>query len=608
MSENLLLMSLSGSAVFLLCWLACRLAGNRLSARWQYTAMKLVPVFLLFPVGPWLQYLGDALKSAAQLPEMQLPLILPEASHGGLPEVVSHTATAVPHALPQLAISPTAHQVLITLWGVCAAAVLVWKFVRFAGFRRRLRQAGLVEPGADTQLLLQNCRQKLGVRKPVQLWISSAAPGPFATGLLHPRIVLPDRAFSQRELQYILLHELTHIKSGDLWVRWISMLAAAVHWWNPAIYLWNRKMVELSEESCDERVVLDWPSRERIDYGRVLLKTACAAAIPEGLTTSISATKLLQRRLSRMFHTRNLTKKQKMISAGVILALLVCGSAAALAVQSPVVIREESEAAGQTSDFASSQGTASDTMEQRDPVPAAPQEDYGEVQEDEASDPPARAEQERAPASSNAAGAQDDADGQNAQSIEPADDHTADTSIYADAVRGDTELILARGGTLLPDNDLGSYREVNGTFYKLFAAKGSTPNVVRVMAEYEVGNWEILNSSEQKIASETLVNGEYPKNSHGESYGSSALANYVGYSPDLIAAVGTHGESGYIRDADTDVIPDLSAEECPHEFMVPLYDSEGEVIGEFAVSCGGHFSGGMTIEEAKEAIAAGLAP
>lgn len=58
MSENLLLMSLSGSAVFLLCWLACRLAGNRLSARWQYTAMKLVPVFLLFPVGPWLQYLA----------------------------------------------------------------------------------------------------------------------------------------------------------------------------------------------------------------------------------------------------------------------------------------------------------------------------------------------------------------------------------------------------------------------------------------------------------------------------------------------------------------------------------------------------------------------
>lgn len=608
MSENLLLMSLSGSAVFLLCWLACRLGGNRLSARWQYTAMKLVPVFLLFPVGPWLQYLGDALKSTAQLPEMQPPLILPEVSHGGLSEVVSNTVTAPPQALPQLVISPTAHQILITLWGVCAAAVLVWKFVRFAGFRRRLRQAGLVEPGADTQFLLQNCCQKLGVRKPVQLWISSAAPGPFATGLLHPRIVLPDRVFSQRELQYILLHELTHIKSGDLWVRWISMLAAAVHWWNPVIYLWNRKMVELSEESCDERVVLDWPSTERIDYGRVLLKTACAAAIPEGLTTSISTTKLLQRRLLRMFHTRNVTKKQKMISAGVILALLVCGSAAALAVQSPVVIREESEAAGQISERTDSQETAPDTREQKDPVPAVPQEDGGEVQEDEAPAPPAEAGQEHAPASAAAAGSEDDADGQNAQSIKPANDHAEDASIYADAVRGDTELILARGGTLLPDNDPESYCEIDGVYYKLFAAKGSTPNMVYMMKEYGVGNWEILNPSKQKNANETLVNGEYPKNSQGESYGSTALANYVGYSPDLIAAVGTHGESGYIRDTDTEALPNLSAEECPHEFMVPLYDSEGTVIGEFAVGCGGHFSGGMTIEEAKEAVAAGLAP
>lgn len=608
MSENLLLMSLSGSAVFLLCWLVCRLAGNRLSARWQYTAMKLVPAFLLFPVGPLLQYLGDAMKSTVQLSEMQPPLILPEVSHGGLPEVASNTVTAAPQAFPQFTISLTAHQILITLWGVCAAAVLIWKFVRFAGFRRRLRQAGLVEPGADTQLLLQNCRQKLGVRKPVQLWISSAAPGPFATGLLHPRIVLPKRAFSQRELQYILLHELTHIKSGDLWVRWISMLAATVHWWNPVIYLWNRKMVELSEESCDECVVLDWPSRERINYGQVLLKTACAVTLPEGLTTSISTTKLLQRRLLRMFHTRNLTRKQKMISAGVILALLVCGSAVALAVQSPVVIQEESEPTGQTSDLAISQESAANATEQKDSVPAAPPEDAGEVQEDETSDPPARAEQEHSMASAAAAGSQDDADEQNTQSITSTDDHAANASIYANAVGGNTELILSRGGTLLPDNDPESYCQIDGIYYKYFIGKSNIPNVVARMREYEVGNWELLYPSQQKLASETLVNGEYPKNSHGESYGSSVLCGFVGYYPDLYSARGVGGQSGYIRERDILALPSLSAEECPHEFMVPLYDSEGEIIGEYAVGCGGHFSGGMTIEEAKEAVAAGLAP
>ena len=44
---------------------------------------------------------------------------------------------------------------------------------------------------------------------------------------------------------------------------------------------------------------------------------------------------------------------------------------------------------------------------------------------------------------------------------------------------------------------------------------------------------------------------------------------------------------------------------CPHEFHLSLYDSEHQVIGTYSVSCGGHYSGGMNIEEAKEAVARG---
>jgi hypothetical protein len=104
---------------------------------------------------------------------------------------------------------------------------------------------------------------------------------------------------------------------------------------------------------------------------------------------------------------------------------------------------------------------------------------------------------------------------------------------------------------------------------------------------------------------DTLVNGEYPKNSHGEAYGYDALQNYVGYSPDLRKTVGTHGESGYFRDADILALPSLSADECHHTFLVPLYDSEGNAIGDYEVSCGGHFNGGMTVGEAKESLANG---
>ena len=83
------------------------------------------------------------------------------------------------------------------------------------------------------------------------------------------------------------------------------------------------------------------------------------------------------------------------------------------------------------------------------------------------------------------------------------------------------------------------------------------------------------------------------------------LSSFVGYVPDLVSAVGTQGESGYIRMAETKTLPMLLEKDCPHEFIVPLYDSEGTAIGEFSVGCGGHHSETMTLEEAREAALKG---
>ena len=49
-----------------------------------------------------------------------------------------------------------------------------------------------------------------------------------------------------------------------------------------------------------------------------------------------------------------------------------------------------------------------------------------------------------------------------------------------------------------------------------------------------------------KAAMEWLVDGDYPRNSLGETYGSGLCASIVGYEPDLIAAVSDDGTEGYI--------------------------------------------------------------
>mgnify|MGYP000819987563 FL=1 len=237
MTELLFLMSMSASVLILLCFLLFRLTENRLSARQQYTAMKFVLIFLLLPIGPCLSFFNIVLQEAAQIPSSEMMPVLPATSGLRLPDAVPGAAPTEAAALPQLPISSATGQVFTALWGLCAAAILIYKFLRFTKFKRCLRQAGLLEVSPDTQLIFRTCLQKLHIRRAIRIQLSSAVPTPFATGLLKPVIILPGRDFSNREQQYILLHELTHIKFGDLWIRWLSMFASAVHWWLSLIHI-----------------------------------------------------------------------------------------------------------------------------------------------------------------------------------------------------------------------------------------------------------------------------------------------------------------------------------------------------------------------------------
>lgn len=97
-------------------------------------------------------------------------------------------------------------------------------------------------------------------------------------------------------------------------------------------------------------------------------------------------------------------------------------------------------------------------------------------------------------------------------------------------------------------------------------------------------------------ADKGLVNGEYPVNANGETYGHAILKSLVGYEPDLIQAVNRDGLIGYVRNSDTPVVT-VDAETGDDMYQVPLYDKDGQVIGSF------DFGGGGQIEIAGKSVA-----
>ena len=169
------------------------------------------------------------------------------------------------------------------------------------------------------------------------------------------------------------------------------------------------------------------------------------------------------------------------------------------------------------------------------------------------------------------------------------------------ALRGDAALIRSRGGTLLPDNEPSSYTGINDKVYKVFLDRNGQKRV-----EYFVGNPNTLHASDAGLLGDLMESGDYRRNSKGESYGHLTLSDYVGYDPELVYLAEYPQEdrpAGYFRASEREAVPNLPKDQCPHNFTIPLYDSEGTVIGEYKVACRGHDDmSGMTIEDAKAAL------
>lgn len=86
----------------------------------------------------------------------------------------------------------------------------------------------------------------------------------------------------------------------------------------------------------------------------------------------------------------------------------------------------------------------------------------------------------------------------------------------------------------------------------------------------------------------SLINGNFPKNVRGETYGTALMAEVVGEMPDLQAAIGTNDQEGYVRTSDLSHPKFETPQDAlewqktqPDSYYIPLYDFQGNEIGSF---------------------------
>lgn len=119
-------------------------------------------------------------------------------------------------------------------------------------------------------------RLHLSKHKRPKVVLSKKVKCPAVFGVFNPVLLMPADKFSslkRSDLENILLHELAHIKRGDLWVHGVFMCLQIAYWFNPLLWLIRRPLQNLRELCCDATVA-KLLREKTYCYRETLLETA----------------------------------------------------------------------------------------------------------------------------------------------------------------------------------------------------------------------------------------------------------------------------------------------------------------------------------------------
>ena len=282
-------LTLGGSAaVFLLAW-AGRSTRARYGAKWRCWGWLLLCLRLAVPLP--LAFQGEARApiqvdvpnppavvqqpTAPNSPGSESTPVLPDApQHGQAQPGPSGEDSAAPPPIspaPGKWRSADLSLILIAVWLTGAAVMLVWNGAAHLRFLRWLHRWSSPVDNWDAVDAFNYLGDQLGLHRRPRLLMCQGLKVPILAGTLRPAILLPQGKITGEELGFSLLHELTHYRRGDIWLKTLAMWVNALYWFNPLMWLMVRLVERDTELACDEDALRLLSPQDYSAYGQTIL-------------------------------------------------------------------------------------------------------------------------------------------------------------------------------------------------------------------------------------------------------------------------------------------------------------------------------------------------
>ena len=225
---------------------------------WLLSLAGALLVVALAPIAPRLDLplLRTAASARPALGETPRPA--PRASFSVMPALLP--APGLPAFGRDLEVAPArrasldSRTVLFALWGLGAAAVLLWCLLGHFGLAR-LAASGHQSP--NWQAIERSARVAMPTRQEVRFGTSAGVGAPVTWGWPRAMILMPAsaRSWPQDRVLVAMRHELAHVARQDYLAQLLATIACAVLWFHPLAWMAARRLRSESEHACDDLVL-----------------------------------------------------------------------------------------------------------------------------------------------------------------------------------------------------------------------------------------------------------------------------------------------------------------------------------------------------------------
>ncbi|WP_258880673.1 M56 family metallopeptidase [Clostridium estertheticum] len=257
------------------------LLKNKLGVRWHYAIWLIIVIRLLIPYGlqsslslfNLIEFNSNQVTKVTYTQNLKVNKIVntnktnADVTQGVIKSILpSNTYNADQ--------SPLYLQLLSSIWLLVVIIIGVYTIVMTIKLKAKFKNGHVCDNEEVMQLLLQ-CKNKLNIKSIIKVINTNEIKTPCIYGFIKPKLLLPigiENYVDKTELQFIILHELAHVKRQDIIVSCITGVLQIIHWFNPIIWYSFYRMSNDKELACDALALSHINCENYIDYGKTIIK------------------------------------------------------------------------------------------------------------------------------------------------------------------------------------------------------------------------------------------------------------------------------------------------------------------------------------------------